>query len=125
MISAAFAADKRQLLRGEPTVITAEARESYERLAERVLKRALGRGETVTLEAVKLRIVQRKPEARPYLLPEVSRGRGSNPFSLPASFNPSRHKFPNKRAARSSPAVTSKRALRACALPVDAGQKRR
>ena len=80
MISAAVAADKRQLLRGEPTVITAEARESYERLAERVLKRALGRGETVTLEAVKLRIVQRKPEARPYLLPEVGRGEGVNPL---------------------------------------------
>ncbi|MBA3711305.1 MAG: hypothetical protein H0W76_02520 [Pyrinomonadaceae bacterium] len=32
-------------------------------------KRALEAGEEVTLEAVKLRIVERKPEARQYLLP--------------------------------------------------------
>ncbi len=68
-ISAAVAFDKRQLAYGEATQIHGQA-DSYQQMAERVYKRALERGEDVTLEMVKLRIVERKPEARQYLLPE-------------------------------------------------------
>ncbi len=39
-------------------------------MAERVYKAAIARGDEVTLEMVKARIVERKPEARRYLLPE-------------------------------------------------------
>ena len=39
-------------------------------MAERIYKRAIERGDEITLEMVKARIVERKPEARRYLLPE-------------------------------------------------------
>ena len=68
-ISAAVAFDKRQLSYGEATQIHGQA-DSYQQMAERIFKRALERGEDITLEAVKIRIVERKPEARQYLLPE-------------------------------------------------------
>ncbi len=68
-ISAAVAFDKRQLSYGEPTTIHNQA-DSYNAMAERIYKAALERGEDVTLEMVEIRIVERKPEARRYLLPE-------------------------------------------------------
>ena len=71
MIGAGIAIDKAALLRGEPKQIHDQT-DSYNAMAERVYKRALERGEDITLEAVKIRIVERKPEARRYLLPEGS-----------------------------------------------------
>ena len=61
--------DKAAQDRGEATQIHGQA-ENYQSMAERIYKRALERGEEITLEAVKMRIVERKPEARRYLLPE-------------------------------------------------------
>jgi hypothetical protein len=68
-ISAAVAFDKRQLSHGEPTQIHDRTLE-WQGIADRILKQALERGEEVTIEQVKMKIVERKPEARRYLLPE-------------------------------------------------------
>lgn len=77
MIAAGIAAEKRNLMRGEPTAINeTQAREAWAGLAERIHRQALAAGQDVTLEIVKARIVARRPEARAYLLPEDHRGEG-------------------------------------------------
>ncbi len=68
-ISAAICYDKNALASGQPTQIHSQI-ESYNAMAERIYKRAIERGDEITLEMVKARIVERKPEARRYLLPE-------------------------------------------------------
>lgn len=62
--------DKMQLLKGKPTTIneTQDRRAEYEALVERILKRAKGRGENPTRADVVGMIVERKPEAKEYLM---------------------------------------------------------
>jgi hypothetical protein len=62
--------DKMQLLKGKPTAIseTQDRRAEYEGLVERILKRAKDRGEKTTRDEVITLIVERKPEAKEYLM---------------------------------------------------------
>jgi transposase-like protein len=62
--------DKMQLLKGKPTAINEhqDRRAEYEALVERILKRAKERGEKTTRGEVITLIVERKPEAKEYLM---------------------------------------------------------
>jgi transposase len=71
-MSFAIIIDKKQLLNGDPTningTVASDRKAEYEALVDRVLKRATDAGEQVTRESIIGMIVERKPEAREYLM---------------------------------------------------------